>query len=497
MPDFGHRRVKVAVVVLALVGLGLRLWMITGRIGVFDSDDAVPGLMALTIPEELPVFFWGQAYGGSIESFVAAALFLALPDTWFVLKLVPLAFGAGSALLCWRIGIRLIGPKGGVLAGALFWLPSIGLLHWSTKVGPYLAGLFFTLLALLMLLQATEAGDWSEAEAGALGLIAGVAWWSNPQSVYLLAPAALVLLRGLLRHWRRYPLIVVGFVAGAAPWLVYNVRHDWRSLHLPGQATTGPNGYVDHLHGFFTVALPMALGLREPFTTDWVAPGAMALYVVALGALAWIAVDAVRRRSPLLPLVAIAGAYPFLYALSPFSWYVATPKYMLFLLPVLCLLVASVLGRQSRSSLIALGVALVVAVVGTVGIVRVNTAPGAPDALVPTRLDGVGALLEANGVRHAFANYWVAYRVTFELSERVQLTAIDYPRATAIDRAVRADPRPAYLFVDGSSWLARFRDALVRLSVPAETHQRGPWVLIVPGRKLLPEEAPEVWTVEF
>jgi hypothetical protein len=486
---------KIAIAVAVAAGLGLRLWMMTGRIGVLDSDGAVPGLMALHIRSgDFPAFYWGQAYGGSIESFVAAAFFYVVPATAFTLTLVPVGFCAGCALMVWRLGVRLAGARAGLVAAALFWVPSIGLLWWSTKVGTYWSGLFLTLSALLLLVRARDAQRWPVVEVLGFGVLAGLAWWANPQSVYLLAPAGVVYLPRLLGHWRRFPLAVGGFVVGAAPWLVFNLDHHWASLDSPPQLNDAPNHYTDHLVNFFKAALPMALGLRQPFTREWVFGGpGKALYLVTLAGLAWICVSAVRRRSPLIVVVAIFVAYPFLYALSPFSWFTGLPRYMLFVLPALCLLAGSLAAWPPWRSIAALGVAGVLVVAGVAGILRTGTLTGAPDAPLPVRLDGLERLLVDHGVHRAFANYWIAYRVTFELHERVLVTPITSSRYQPIDAAVRRAKAPAYLFVDHSSWLIRFRQEIVRRHLAVHTFQRGPWVLVIPRDKLLPEEIPEAW----
>jgi hypothetical protein len=477
-----------------LVGIGIRLWMISGRIGVLDSDGGVPGLMALHAPRELPVFYWGQAYGGSIESFVATVLFGVLPASSFVLRLIPITFCAGSAILCWRIASRLLDEPTARVAGALCWLPSLGLVWWSTKVGPYWAGLFFTMLALLLLMRAAEEETWPPPEVAALGFVGGVAWWANPQAIYLLLPAAIMLAPKLLPKWRNLPLLVMGFVVGAEPWLVYNLRHGWASFEIPPQGTTLPNGYLDHLHGFFTTALPMALGLRPLFSNDWLHPVlGPVLYAAFLIGFVVVAVQAVRTRSRLVFAVVLALAYPFLYALSPFSWYVGSPRYLAFLTPVLAILVASLTGGRLRPTMVALGAACLVLAFGIASVVHTGTSPGAPDVAVPVKLGGLEDLLRDNGVRHAFANYWIAYRVTFELRERVVVTPPTGSRYPPFDKVVRRDPRPGYLFVAGTSWERRFLEELAKRSVKAEIHQRGRWVLVLPERKVLPEEVGDAW----
>src|SRR4051812_10652439 len=67
-------RLLVAAGVLA--GLALRLWMLTGRPGVLDSDEAIVGLMARHFLDgDWTTFYWGQAYGGSQEAMLTAAVF--------------------------------------------------------------------------------------------------------------------------------------------------------------------------------------------------------------------------------------------------------------------------------------------------------------------------------------------------------------------------------------------------------------------------------------
>ena len=58
-------------------GLALRLAVIASPLGEIDGDEAVVGLMARHIAflGELPVFYWGQPYLGSLEAFTAAPLF--------------------------------------------------------------------------------------------------------------------------------------------------------------------------------------------------------------------------------------------------------------------------------------------------------------------------------------------------------------------------------------------------------------------------------------
>jgi hypothetical protein len=70
----GQTRFWTAAVVCLLGGLWVRLAVINSPAGQLDADEAVIGLMARRIAfgGERPVFFYGQAYLGTLEPFSAA-----------------------------------------------------------------------------------------------------------------------------------------------------------------------------------------------------------------------------------------------------------------------------------------------------------------------------------------------------------------------------------------------------------------------------------------
>ena len=57
----------------AAAGIAFRIWALLLPQGALDADEAVVGLMSRSILHgTLPVFFPGQGYGGTQESFLAA-----------------------------------------------------------------------------------------------------------------------------------------------------------------------------------------------------------------------------------------------------------------------------------------------------------------------------------------------------------------------------------------------------------------------------------------
>ena len=497
--------VLVAAVVWAVAVHG---WELHAPVAALDSDGAVPGLMAKHLRHgEMPVFYWGQAYGGSFEAAIAGLVFLVTGPSVLVLKLVPMLLGALAALLVWAVGRRTVGEPAARVGGVLTVVWPAAFLWWSAKIGTYQASLVLALAALTVLLVLVDRPEWPAAWAGGLGVLCGLAWWANIQTVYILLPAVVWFAAPIVRHWRRLWLVALGFVIGAGPWIGFNVRNHWISLKPPA---AGPgNTYQHRVWTFFTTVLPEALGLRVPFTRAWVGggtPGRVA-YVVVLVAFVAAVIVVVVRRPRWGVLVLTAALYPFLYGLSPLSFYLDQPRYVLMLSPTLALLGAASAvwaGHRLRPSsatvagLVPAAVVVVAAIVSAMALGQMNrsrsTSPYGPDVLVPASFADLDAVLRDEHVTGAFADYWIAYRAMFETDERVAVSPYFGGRRPAIDDSVRRSDHPAFIFLRGSKTLDRFRQLAAERGVALREATRGAFVLEVPDRRLFPEDLPNGWS---
>ena len=182
-----------------------------------------------------PVFYWGATYGGTLEPHLLApvfGLFGATPEAFrgFYVALWA-AFWAGTA----AFAARFFGRGAGLLAAAYLAIPPFFLPYKIlTSDGAYAS---VALLGLAVLWLATEADARLEAgrPAGAplalLGLAAGVGIWVTPVTLPVVAVAGLWL---LARPGRRPDFAALaacgaGALLGAAPSLVWNLRHAGRS----------------------------------------------------------------------------------------------------------------------------------------------------------------------------------------------------------------------------------------------------------------------------
>src|SRR5262249_8966009 len=190
-----------------------------------------------------------------------------------VLKSVPVLLSAVAAVLTWRIGSTLVGERAGRWAGAIFWGAPAAFVWWATKASVYWGSLTLALVVLLLLCRlaqrsrdGTPSPLWREVgEAGVLGFTTGLAFWANPQTLYVMAPAYLWYAPRILRRWQELPVIAATALLGATPWIRYNLIHHWVSLQFaPQPAVAG--GYAGRLRQFLPIALPTALRLNVPHT---------------------------------------------------------------------------------------------------------------------------------------------------------------------------------------------------------------------------------------
>jgi hypothetical protein len=438
-------------------GIAFRVWALVLPQGALDADEAVVGLMTRGILHgTLPVFFPGQGYGGTQESFLAAPLVAVFGLKAAAIRAVVVALWAASAILVWRIGLRVLDERRAVIAAVLFWIWPAYFDWKSTRAhGFYGSELFLALAILLLVLRLAEGV--TRRDLVLLGLSLGLGLWSSPQVAIVALPALGWLVwrrRSVLRGW---PLVLPAAVVGALPWLLGNLRHDWYSLH-PGR-NEGP--WSAHLHNLVVATLPQALGLRLPWSFEWLG-GAVVGYLLYAALATGFAVLLVRRqRQPrLTPLLLIVLVFPVFYFISPYTWLQSEPRYLTLVMPVFALLAASTLTKPA-SALAAVLFAATLSAAGLVELERHHVAPFRTEGVaVPADLTPVLDTLRRHQVGYAFASYWIAWRITFESDLRIAGAKASYGHPFAHDRRVYPGDPPNDLGIDPTYYLEaeRHRD---------------------------------------
>ncbi len=499
------RRVVLPLVAVAVViGALERWWVASHTLGTLTSDGSVVGLMALQLLHhgQLPTYFWGQSYGGSIEAVGSAAVFLVAGHGTSQLLAASALSSALAALALWRAGRRFVGDPAALLGALAFWIwPASVMLRSLKPGGSYMLGLALVLCGVgaLARLHDGEDGLWVRVAAG---LWCGLAFWATATSIQLLVPALLWSAPALWRLGRRFGAVVVGGLVGASPAIAYGLAHGWSNLLLPGGDGSALARFAPRFVQFFQDELPIALDLRVEGTLSWLNPAlGIALTVVALGGFGALVVvvargGARRCRLPVLTLLLL----PFLYAVNSDANHVGQGRYVLDGMTMAALLVGVGLNnggralarRRSwpRAQVLWAAMLALLALVGAFTLGRepgpVLVGFGAPDVHMPANDAGVQALVRRHDVHDAYADYWVAYRLTFETDERTVVTPEFFDRYPPFNAQVSSSRDPAYLFVSSSKTVSDFEDWCRQHGVRVRSWSDGGFTLVVPSRRVLP-----------
>ena len=441
---------------IGVAGIALRIWVYRSALGTPNADEAVVGLMTRHIVDgEFTTFYWGQAYGGSQEALLNAPLFLVAGSSWLALRIIPMVLSAVAALLIWRVGRRTIEEPAALVAAGLFWIwPPFVLYQLTRQQGFYASNVVYCGLLLLLALRVAERPD--RTRVGLFGLVLGLAFWQTAQIVPVAAGVIGWTMWKQARSLRRLWVAVPFAVLGALPWFIWNAGHSWESLNMPdyGDRTRS-------LRLLVSPVLPMMVGLRAPFSADLLLPAALT-YLVYVGLVAAFVYGAfrTRHRSSSILYVVIA-VFPFVYVISPKTVYsLGRPRFIVVLGPVLALLLAQLATRYVRAAAI-LALACVVTVVT---LHRMDDWFRAPPSQVthakglgprhvaqwvPRNLGPLISGLDALGLDHVYADYWLAYRLDFDTRERIvavenRFTNLTFERGQAVPSFQRDVRYPPY-----------------------------------------------------
>jgi len=250
-----------------------------------NSDEGTLGLMAMHIAYrgQLPIFFYGQGYMGSLEAYVGAALFPLFGSGFLALRAgVLLLFTLFLALMYLLVSL-LYDKKLALIALVLLSLGTPEILsremqaqadHPETPLFCTAIVLFTTGLALTASPSPPDISSQGQAKRLILyslwGLLVGAALWNDPLAWSYILLAGIVLF--LFCHhelWLpAYIAVLLGFLVGITPIIIYNLTAPISQstfsvfgfligYHAPVAASSS---ILDKLAGAILVSLPVATG---------------------------------------------------------------------------------------------------------------------------------------------------------------------------------------------------------------------------------------------
>ena len=264
-----HPRVLLTIALIA--GVLARLVLVIRSNALIDGDEAMVGIQAERILRgDFPTYFYGQAYMGSLETYLIAALFRVFGPSAWAMRAVPILLSLLLVYLTWRLAYALL-PRHSraapLLAGLAALFAAVPPLYdavtelrtWGGQIEVYVI-ILALLLATVELAQRLRdgAGAAELARRWAIwGFLAGLGIWVNPLMIYALITAVLWLalpytrraFPGLVARLRRNDdapavtsaaiqpahaltllAVIPGLLVGGLPAWIYALQHSGENL---------------------------------------------------------------------------------------------------------------------------------------------------------------------------------------------------------------------------------------------------------------------------
>jgi hypothetical protein len=260
---------RIALWVCLLLALIIRVWLVARTNGVIDGDEVLVGVQAEHILRgDLPIYFYGQPYMGSLEAYLVA-LFIAIagPSAW-TLRAEPILLSLVVVWLTWKLAATLAEiaqlPSYAKLsfmtiAALIAAIPPLydGILELRTY-GGYIETFILMLLLLLAALQLTQRWHAGAAKRelalrwAGIGFITGLGFWIYPLIVSAVLAAAtwiacdrlaeaFKLRQQIVAEPRRYAISTLkgsipalatlpASLVGFAPALYWGATHQWQNI---------------------------------------------------------------------------------------------------------------------------------------------------------------------------------------------------------------------------------------------------------------------------
>ncbi len=437
----------VGLILIVTLSLAWKMCLVIMERVPFNADEAIVALMARHILQgQWSPFFYGQSYMGSLDAMLVALGFALFGQSVWVIRLVQSLLYAGFLISTFWLGKAAFqSEKVGLVASALLAIPTVNMtLYTTASLGGYGEALLFGNILLILAIKIAQ--EPKNGWAVLWGVVAGLGLWANGLTLVYAFPAFVYMLwqisrvRNPLLGGKTAVLIVMGGAIGALPWWFYasSNRSSQLIMELLGSAVSVEEvAWLErsgmHLVNFILLGIPVTLGLRPPWSVQWLALPLIPIVLLAWG-LVLVAIsrnwkqDVNQRGQNALLLgviLTLIGGFLFTaFGIDP------SGRYFLPLSVPLALFAAVYVCNEKLRSWLRYGVLAALAMYQVAGNIQaaVPSSPGlttqfhAP-TIVDHRYDSelIHFLLE-NGELRGYSNYWVSYPLAFLSEEKLVFT---------------------------------------------------------------------------
>ncbi len=475
---------------ILIVSASLKIGLSLGSTLPFNADESIVALMARHIlAGERPIFFYGQAYMGSLDAYLVALGFLIAGSHVWVIRLIQGLLYLGTVYTTYGLGVVLFrSPPIGLIAAALMAVPTVNVtLYTSVTLGGYGEALLLGNLILWTGIKLTKGLEFLNQKSlqgvpvkrigvylafCLFGFLIGVGIWANALTLVYVLPVSVYGLYHLTLQRRGLSLsrcigagllTAVGFFAGSFQWWQFAAQNGLTALlgELSGSAVAVEQGswltqFFSHLVNFALLGTTAILGLRPPWEIRWLVLPLLPFILIVWG---WLAYSAIKKvfRSPdqkaeYLLLIGIMGTLLAGFLVTHFGVDPSGRYFLPFAVPLALITADRMISLDENRKRIGWGILILLIGYQLEGTIECafNTPPGLTtqfDAatIIDHRYDGqlISFLLSQNETT-GYTNYWTAYPVAFQSDEQIVLVPrlpyhLDFRYTARDDRYLRYD----------------------------------------------------------
>ena len=431
----------------------LKYFVIPVGITPFNADEAIVALMARHINQgQLPTFFYGQYYMGSLDAMLIAVFFRILDEQVWVIRVVQSLLYLGTVATTVKLATKIFKTdRAAFYAGLMVALPAVNVTLYSTvSLGGYGEMLLIGNLLLLGGMGVIDQLKVNETTNKKIyfGLItwgfrAGFAFWVVGLTLVYSLPIIICLLWLLIKKNRDILLpglvcLGIGGILGSSPW--------WATALIAGNLdviTELAGGAISGVSEGSRLIQPLrrlgslvvfggsaATGMRPPWSVQWLMLPLLPLILVF-----WMAVlydsfqklirDKLKSYLSLFALMGLVLAAGFI--LSPYGDD-PSGRYFLPLVIPMSLFAANTIttkiGGKKYWEYVLVGFLLIFNMGGMIQALGPNS-PGLTtqfDTVAQvdhSRMEELIGFLQKNDITAGYSNYWVSYPLAFLTQEEI------------------------------------------------------------------------------
>ena len=445
----------VSVGVLILISILIKIILLADQVFPFNADEAIIALMARHINQgELPTFFYGQVYMGSLDAFLVAFVFRVFGESIWGIRFVQIVLSTFVIFTSVYLSYTIFKSQiAGLVTGLLLSVPTVNyLLYTTVSLGGYVEALLIG--NLLMIIGLILLNDFGLADKKIynrktlflsllFGFLSGLGLWANALTLIYSVPLCVLLVLKLIKTQHAKELVswvllifIFGLI-GAFPWVLYGIKHGMMGLlsEITGSAVSVENGsYLavigQHIINYVLFGLTALFGLRPPWSTQWLspplAPFALTFWIISIAFFIRGKKRKIIENDPYYVILSIFLTFTLCFIFSSFG-VDPSGRYFLPMFVLLTIIGGGFIAHAPLQKTLKIGFVLLVVFFNLIGTIQcaLQNPPGIttqfyePSAIDQSKLTELADFLIENNELSGYTNYWVSYPLAFISQEKL------------------------------------------------------------------------------